>query len=67
MPTISELVDQSGIPDRRQDRVKGVLHLLGFESEDLAGKAFLNITEKHMTDAGICVADAIAILAENSR
>ena len=62
--TVSERVDKSDISDERKDNVKKVLHDLGYGASRAVGKAFLKITEKHMTDAGMCIADANAILAE---
>ena len=64
MPTISELVDKSDIRVQGKDNVKGILYQLGYELEDAVGKAFLKITKKDMTDAGMSVAYANAILAE---
>ncbi len=64
MPTISELVDNSDMPDERKDDVKRVLHDLGYAASRAVGKAFSKITEKQLTDAGMSIADANAILAE---
>ena len=64
MTTVSELVDKGDIPEERKDSVKKVLHDLGYAGSRAVGKAFLKITEKHMTDAGMSIADANAILAE---
>ncbi len=64
MTTVSELVDKGDIPEERKDNVKKVLHDLGYAASRAVGKAFLKITEKHMTDAGMSIADANAILAE---
>ena len=64
MATVSELVDKGDIPEERKDDVKRVLHDLGYEASRAVGKAFLKITEKQMTDAGMSIADANAILAE---
>ncbi|KAL0043914.1 hypothetical protein WJX82_004607 [Trebouxia sp. C0006] len=64
MPTISELVDKSDIRVQGKDNVKRILHQLGYELEDAVGKAFLKITKKDMTDAGMSIAHANAILAE---
>ena len=64
MATIGELVDQGDIPEERKDNVKKVLHDLGYAANRAVGKAFLKITEKHMTDAGMSIADANAIMAE---
>ena len=64
MTTVSELVDKGDIPEERKDNVKRVLHDLGYAASRAVGKAFLKITEKHMTDAGMSIADANAILAE---
>ena len=64
MATVSELVDKGDIPEERKDDVKRVLHDLGYEASRAIGKAFLKITEKQMTDAGMSIADATAILAE---
>ena len=64
MTTVSELVDKNDIPEERKDNVKKILHNLGYAASREVGKAFLKITERHMTDAGINVADANAILAE---
>ncbi len=64
MTTVSELVDKGDIPEERKDNVKKILHNLGYAASRAVGKAFLKITERHMTDAGINVADANAILAE---
>ncbi len=41
-----------------------VLHDLGYKASRTVGKAFLKITEKQMTDSGMSIADANAILAE---
>ena len=64
MTTVSELVDNGDIPEERKDSVKKVLHNLGYAASRAVGKAFLKITEKQMTDAGLSIADANAILAE---
>ncbi|KAL0042669.1 hypothetical protein WJX79_007412 [Trebouxia sp. C0005] len=64
MTTVSELVEKGDIPEERKDNVKRVLHDLGYAASRAVGKAFLKITEKHMTDAGMSIADANAILAE---
>ena len=64
MTTVSELVGKGDIPEERKDHVKKVLHGLGYAASRAVGKAFLKITEKHMTDAGMSIADANAILAE---
>ncbi|KAL0026248.1 hypothetical protein WJX77_005732 [Trebouxia sp. C0004] len=64
MTTVSELVDKGDIPEERKDDVKRVLHDLGYAASRAVGKAFLKITEIQMTDAGMCIADANAILAE---
>lgn len=64
MATIGELVDQGDIPEERKDNVKKVLHDLGYAANRPVGKAFLKITKKDMTDAGMSIADANAILAE---
>ncbi|DBB14135.1 TPA: hypothetical protein ACH3X3_001087 [Trebouxia sp. C0006] len=64
MTTVSELVDKGDIPEERKDNVKKILHDLGYAASRAVGKAFLKITERHMTDAGMNVADANAILAE---
>ncbi|DBB07350.1 TPA: hypothetical protein ACH3X3_008840 [Trebouxia sp. C0006] len=64
MTTVSELVDKGDIPEERKDNVKNILHDLGYAASRAVGKAFLKITEKHMTDAGMSIADANAILAE---
>ena len=64
MTTVSELVDKGDIPEERKDNVKKVLHGLGYAASRAVSKAFLRITEKHMTDAGMTIADANAILAE---
>ena len=64
MTTVGELVDKGDIPEERKDSVKKVLHDLGYGASRAVGKAFLKITEKHMTDAGMSIADANAILAE---
>ena len=60
----SGLVDKGDIPEERKDNVKKVLHALGYAASRAVGKAFLNITKKDMTDAGMSIADANAILAE---
>ena len=64
MATISELVDKGDIPEERKFGVKKVLHDLGYSTSRAVGKAFLKITKKDMTDAGMSIADANAILAE---
>ena len=64
MPTVSELVDKGDIPEERKEHVKKVLRELGYAASRAVGKAFLKIAEKQMTDAGIIIADANAILAE---
>ncbi|DBA97251.1 TPA: hypothetical protein ACH3X1_014999 [Trebouxia sp. C0004] len=53
MTTVSELVDNGDIPEERKDNVKKSLHDLGYAASRAVGKAFLKITEKHMTDAGM--------------
>ncbi|KAL3138695.1 hypothetical protein ABBQ32_006449 [Trebouxia sp. C0010 RCD-2024] len=64
MTTVGELVDKGDIPEERKDSVKKVLHDLGYGASRAVGKAFLKITKKDMTDAGMSIADANAILAE---
>ena len=64
MTTVSELVDEGHFTEERKDSVKKGLQDLGYAASRTVGKAFLKITEKHMTDAGMSVADANAILAE---
>ncbi|KAL0040316.1 hypothetical protein WJX77_003256 [Trebouxia sp. C0004] len=64
MTTVSELVDKRDIPEERKDNVKKVLHDLGYAASRAVGKAFLKIAKKDMTDAGMSIADANAILAE---
>ena len=64
MATVSELVDKGDIPEERKDDVKRVLRDLGYEASRAVGKAFLKITEKQMTDAGMSMAYANAIQAE---
>ena len=64
MTTVSELVDKGDIPEERKKHVKNVLHSLGYAAGRTVGKAFLMITKKDMTDAGVSIADANAILAE---
>ena len=64
MATIGELVDQGDVPEERKDNVKKVLHDLGYAANRPVGKALLKITKKDMTDAGMSIADANAILAE---
>ena len=64
MPTISELVDKSDMRVQAKDDVRRILHQLGYELDDAVGKAFLKITKGDMTDAGMSVAHANAILAE---
>ena len=56
-------MDQGDIPEERKDNVRKVLHDLGYAPNRAVGKAFLKISEKHMTDAGMSIADANAILA----
>ena len=67
MATVSELVDKGDIPKERKNDVKRVLHELGYEASRAVGKAFLKITEKQVTDAGMSIADGNAILAEVSQ
>ena len=64
MPTISELMDNSDMHVQGKDNVRRILHQLGYELDYAVGKAFLKITKEDMTDAGMSVAHAIAILAE---
>ena len=64
MATTSELVDKSDIPEERKDNVKRILHDLGYGASRAVGKAFSKIIKKDMTDAGMSIADANAILAE---
>ena len=64
MTTVNELVDKGDIPEEHKDNVKKVLHGLGYSASRAFGKAFLKITEKHMTGAVMSIADANAILAE---
>ena len=64
MTTVSELVDKGHIPEERKDSVKKVLHDLGYGARRAVGKAFLKITKKDMTEVGMSIADANAILAE---
>ena len=64
MTTVSELVDKGDIPEERKNHVKSLLHGLGYAAGSAVGKAFLMITKKDMTDAGVSIADANAILAE---
>ena len=63
MTTVSELVDKGDVPEERKKHVKDLLHSLGYAAGSAGGKAFLKIT-KDMTDAGMSIADANAILAE---
>ena len=58
MTTVSVLVDKGDISEDRREHVKNVLQDLGYAAGKAVGKAFLKITEKHMTDAGMSVADA---------
>ena len=55
---------QADSSEERKDDVKTALHDLGYAASRAVGKAFSKITEKHMTDAGMSIADANAILAE---
>ena len=64
MTTVSELVDKGDIPEERKDDVRKALHDLGYVASRAIGKAFLKITKKDMTDVGMSIADANAILAE---
>ena len=64
MTTVSELVDKGDVPEERKEHVKSVLQDLGYAAGRAVGKAFFKITEKHMTDGGMSIADANAILAE---
>ena len=64
MGTVGELVDKGDIPEERKDDVKMILHDLGYAANRAVGKAFLKINEHDMTDAGMSIADANAILAE---
>ena len=64
MTTVSELVDKGDIPEERKDYAKKILHNLGYAASRAIGKAFLKIIQKDMTDAGMSIADANAILAE---
>ena len=64
MATVRSLVDKGDIPEERKDDVKRVLHDLGYAANRPVGKAFWKITKKDMTDAGMSIADASAILAE---
>ena len=64
MTTVSQLVDQGDIPEDRKNDVKKILHALGYAAHISVRKAFLKLSHKHMTDAGMKVADANAILAE---
>ncbi|KAL3131099.1 hypothetical protein ABBQ38_000410 [Trebouxia sp. C0009 RCD-2024] len=64
MATVSELVDKGDIPEERKNDVKRVLHDLGYAASRAVGKAFSKTTEKHMTAAGMRIADANAIMAE---
>lgn len=64
MLTISELVDASDICVQDKDNVKMILHQLGYHPEDAVGKAFWMIAKKDMTDAGMNVAHANALLAK---
>ena len=64
MATIGELVDQGDIPEERKDSVKKVLHDLGYAGSRAAGLAFMAITKKDMTDAGMCIADANAMMVQ---
>ncbi len=64
MTTTGELVDKGDIPEERKDHVKKVLDDMGCAASRAVSKAFQKITKKDMTDAGTCIADANAILAE---
>lgn len=64
MATISALVDTADIPAERKDNVKRFLEDLGYGASRAVNKAFLKITKVDLTDAGMCIADANAILAE---
>ena len=64
MTTVSELVDKGDIPEERKDHVKKVLDDMGYTASRAVSKAFQKITKQDMTDAGVGIADANAILAE---
>lgn len=64
MVTISELVDEGDIPEERKHVVKDLLDALGYATSRAVGKAFLKITKTDLTDVGISIADANAILVE---
>ena len=65
MGTVGELVDKGDVPEERKDDVNMILHHdLGYAANRAVVKAFLKITKHDMTDAGMSIADANAILAE---
>ena len=64
MATVSKLVDKGDIPEERKDHVKKVLDDMGYTASRAVSKAFQKITKQDMTDAGMRIADANAILAE---
>ena len=65
MSTVSKLVDKDGdIPEEHKDSVTNILHKLGYAASRAVSKAFLKITKMDMTDSGMSILDANAILAE---
>ena len=64
MTSVAELVDKGDIPEDRKDHVKKVLDDMGYAASRAVSKAFWKITKQDMTDAGMRIADANAILAE---
>ena len=64
MTTVGELVDKGDIPEDRKDHVKKVLDAKGYAASRAVSKAFWKISKTGVTDAGMRIADANAILAE---
>lgn len=65
MVTVGQLVNSADLPQERKEPVKQVLlQYPRFPSKQNIGKAFRSLNEKHLTDHGLSIADAIAIFAE---
>lgn len=66
MVTVGQLVNSADLPQERKDPVKQVLLHLGVPASRTVGKAFRSLNEKHLTDHGLSIADAVAIFAESA-
>ncbi len=64
MVLVGQLVDNADLPQERKEAVKKALLQLGFSASSSTDKAFRSLSEKQLTEQGLSIADANAILAE---